>query len=178
VPSESGSAAPHPRIARALTGYGAAAAEFRERAAGIPIDEWQTPRAPGKWTPAQEAEHVALAFEAFISQLAGGPPMRMVVSRPMAFLLRWLVLPKVIRTGRLPRARAPREVRPSGTAMTRDELLVRYDAAVTALTDGARSQVPSRQLGHAYFGTITMVQALGMLAAHTRHHTASIGRRQ
>jgi hypothetical protein len=169
-------ASAHPQIARALTNHSAAAATFRERAASIPADRWQTPRAPGKWTPAQEVEHVALAFEAFTGQLAGAPPMRMVVPRVQAALLRWLLLPHVIRTGRLPRARAPREVRPSGASGTRDELLIRFDGAAAALADAALGEAPSRRLGHAYFGAITLVQALGMLAAHTRHHTASIGR--
>jgi hypothetical protein len=172
----SGLVTSHPRVARALTSHAAAAAEFRERATSIPADQWQSPRAPGKWTPAQEVEHVLLAFEAFTGQLAGGPPMRMVVPRAQAILLRWLVLPYIVLTGRFPRARAPREVRPSGTSGTRDDLLTRFDGAATALAEAALRQPPSRRLGHAYFGAITLVEALGMLAAHTRHHAATIGR--
>jgi hypothetical protein len=54
---------------------------------------------------------------------------------------------------------------------------MRLDSAVLALSEAAAAAAPTHRLGHAYFGPITLVQALGMLAAHTRHHTASIGAR-
>jgi DinB family protein len=170
-------AVPDPRIARALGEHAAAVATFRARANAIPADQWQAPRAAGKWSAAQEVEHISLSYETFLSQLEGGPGMRTMVSPLRALVLRWLVMPYLIRTGRFPRARAPRETRPVATAATKAELLSRIDRAADGLSVAAERESPGRRLSHPYFGRIPLMQALRMSAAHTRHHTHTIAQR-
>jgi hypothetical protein len=183
-----------PGLSALLDENSAAVRDFVQRAAAVPEAQWQRPRAPGKWTPAQEVEHVALSYELFAVELRGGCGMRVVTSRTRQLLLRGLALPYILRTGRFPgQPRAPRETRPTGTERPagsgaigtaapaaqpgRAELLERLSAAVVSLeaalgpTDAAAA---NRRLTHAYFGPIPLKSALRLAAVHTRHHARNL----
>ena len=161
-----------------LAGYMDAAAAFRGGAAAIPADAWDQSRAEGKWSPAQETEHVVLSHELFLSQLNGGPPMRAIVTGWKLVALRWLALPWILRTGRFPRgARAPRESRPVAVGASREDLLGRMDRAVRGVGEALASgdAVISRlRMRHPYFGMMTVDQVLELSTLHTRHHLASM----
>ena len=161
-----------------LANYEAAAAAFRAGAAAIPGDAWARPRAEGKWSPAEETEHIVLSHELFLSQLHGGPPMRAIVTGWKLVALRWLMLPWILRTGRFPRgARAPRESRPIAVGASRADLLARMDRAVRGVIaalapgDAAMSRL---RLRHPYFGMMTAAQVLELSTLHTRHHLATM----
>lgn len=160
--------------------YARSTREFVEGSAKIGDAAWTLPRAPGKWSPAQEVEHITLAHELLAQQLAGGPAMRVVVHGWRRLALRWVVLPWILRTGRFPRgARAPREARPSAAPAARRALIERLEAAVTAVGgDLGRSGDPgfSRRLDHPYFGAMSVAHAVRLSAVHTRHHLASLSR--
>ncbi len=154
--------------------------EFVEGSAKIGDDAWLLPRAPGKWSPAQEVEHITLAHELLAQQLAGGPAMRVVVHGWRRLALRWAVLPWILRTGRFPRgARAPREARPSAAPASRRVLIERLEKAATAvggeLAQGGDRGF-SRRLDHPYFGAMSVAHAVRLSAVHTRHHLASLSR--
>ena len=161
-----------------LADFEAAAAAFRSGAAAIPSDAWERPRAEGKWSPAQETEHIVLSHELFLSQLHGGPPMRAIVTGWKLLALRALVLPWILRTGRFPRgARAPRESRPVAVGASRADLLGRLDRAVrgvSALLTADGSRVIRPPLRHPYFGMMTATQVVRLSTLHTRHHLASL----
>lgn len=55
----------------------ASLAAFRAAAAEYPPERWDAPLAPGKWTPAQVAEHLRLSYEVLGRELAGGTGLRL-----------------------------------------------------------------------------------------------------
>lgn len=162
----------------------AALEDFLALAAAVPPDRWREPRAPGKWSPAQEVTHVTLAYEVIGEGLVGGAGMQIVTRPPKRLLLRWLVLPYILRTGRFPgRPTAPREVAPPGPGVDASaspaESLARLERAAASFERAwmeARSETPSRRVGHAYFGAITLDQMLRLGTVHTRHHAKNLVR--
>jgi hypothetical protein len=160
-------------LSAALIAYEQSGAGYRSRAHRVPDDLWARARAEGKWSPAEETEHVVLSHELFLAQLRGGPPMRTIATGWRQVALHWLVLPYILRTGRFPRARAPRESRPVVSGAGREDLLIRLDAAVRGvieLVGRGDNAVVRTSLRHPYFGTISVLQAVRLSAVHTDHH--------
>jgi uncharacterized damage-inducible protein DinB len=150
--------------------------EFFTRAAQVSPARWDVPRAPGKWSPAQEVKHIVLSYEAFTRDLGGGEPMKLVGTRWKRLLWRVLGLTSILWLKRLPKgARAPREARPPEGAIDQETLL----AELRARTDEfeivfreAWETAPARKLTHPYFGGLTLTDALELARVHTRHHAA------
>lgn len=166
------------RWARVLEDHDASAQRFATRVRGTPEARWHVPRGPGRWSPAEEALHVALTYETGLAMLTQGAVMRPRVSPGRARLLRWLALPVMLRTRWFPRAKAPAEVRPGieAATLTPVDVADRIERAAAALGAATRTADPAKCLVHAYFGPITPETALRMLAAHTRHHDRSFAR--
>ena len=145
----------------------------------VPATAWSVPRAPGKWSPAEESEHITLAHELFADQLAGGRALDAVTSGWRRVALHWIVMPWILRTGRFPRARSPREAAPAGVALPCAVLTARLGAASRAVRSGleCRGKDAFRvRLPHPYFGDMTCVQLLRLTAVHTRHHLLTLSR--
>lgn len=148
---------------------------------GVPTAQWHIPRAPGKWSPAEEALHIVLAYAFGIGAVTAGSAMRLRVHPIGAFLSRTLLLPLVFRVRRFPRgAAAPPEVMPSaGEAVTMTiadataRLAVAAAEAARALREADQRDTRPRVV-HAYFGALAPRDALRLLSAHTRHHTANL----
>lgn len=168
----------------ALAEHETVLAEFLAQVDRVPPERWRIPSAPDKWSPAEEAYHVLMAYEFGLSAAGGGAGMRLRVSPVQARVARWLVLPFVLRTGRFPRgAAAPREVRPPRTeahALSAGELAerLRHVAAEAALAvRDADARRPPIHVVHAYFGALRPLPALRLMNAHTRHHTRNLALR-
>lgn len=147
--------------------------EFIARVDAIPPEQWASVPIAGQWSAAQEVAHVAMSYELFTNQLAGGPGMRILVPGVRRTILRWFVLPYVIWSGKFPgRPRAPRETRPPENC-SREEWLGRMRAATetfSASWAAASRDRPRTGLTHAYFGKLTLRQGLRLVTVHTRHH--------
>ncbi|HVE77948.1 MAG TPA: DinB family protein [Gemmatimonadaceae bacterium] len=165
--------------AQALTEHRAAVEAFAAAAAAIPPARWREPRAPGKWSPAQETEHVLLAYEASAADLAGGEPVRRQLPWWRTVALRWLVLPRILRTGRFPpRAPAPRVFRPRAERGAQAEhiaLLRQQATAFEAALVAALAATPARRVEHPYFGKMALPRVLRLLTVHTLHHARVLG---
>jgi hypothetical protein len=140
----------------------------------IPGRCWDAPRAPGKWTPAQETEHIRLAYVLFIRAFRDGYRARPMVSRRWATLLRWTVMPAIRVLGWFPSgARSPHDARPA-TAPGRQDLLVAQvraqAAAFEALILALREADPARRAYHPYFGDMGLREMVALANGHTRHH--------
>jgi hypothetical protein len=173
------SAEPPPVLREPLENHAAAVGSFLRAAGQIAASEWDRPPADGKWSAAEVVEHVRLSFDVMATEVKGGSGMRVVVSPWKAFVLRWLFLPRILRTGRFPRgSRAPKEVRPTPTSADRNEAMARLRVASEELSDAcARVASPrSRRLTHAYFGPLPLPTVLRLLARHTRHHEKQLAR--
>jgi hypothetical protein len=165
-----------PSITQLLMDHAAAVRDFAARAAAVSPDQWNVERAPAKWTPAQEAKHLALGYAAFVRDLRGGPTLRLRGRWWQRWLWRWRVLPQILDGGRIPHgARAPREARPPDRPGDQSELLAELGVQVmqfeTAVMEVQRSQ-PRRRVTHPYFSSLTLPQLVRFCTVHTRHHTA------
>ena len=161
----------------AFAEHEAAVADFLAQVHRVSPERWQVPVAPGKWSPAEEAYHVLLAYQFGLEALRSGAVMRLRVSPWQARVARWLLLPFLLRSGKFPRGvAAPREVRPATAdahALNAQDLVARLrqvaaEAAREVRTADARQ--PPILVVHAYFGPLRPLPALRFMSAHTRHH--------
>jgi DinB family protein len=152
--------------------------QFVALAAAVMPERWSTEPAAQKWSPAQVTEHVVLAYEAVLAELAGGPPMRFRTKRWQRAVLRLTVLPRILKTGRLPHGvRAPREIRPGPSAASQAELLEKlWDRARRA--DAELTSRQTAHLTHPYLGRLRAEQALRFCAIHTTHHASQLNQNQ
>lgn len=153
--------------------YRAAVREFIGRADAIDAGRWEQPRAAGKWTPAQEAEHIGLAYGVIVSEFEKGQGFKVIMFGWKRWLIRLLILPRILR-GHFPiAARAPREVRPAVPTKSQAELLEQLRAnseRSLALALHALDKDPSRTCAHPYFGSLTVREMLVFASVHTLHH--------
>jgi hypothetical protein len=155
--------------------------EFLDVCERCPPGDWHRAPAAGKWSTAAVALHVCRAYELGQNAMAGGPSMRLRVSKPYSWLLRALMLPVIVATKRFPRGvRAPREVAPDleeAKLLTPDAARARLkrvaDEAAAAFRQAGRDR-SAPLMTHAYFGALTPYAALRMLSAHTRHHSRTL----
>jgi hypothetical protein len=146
---------------------------FLALAARIDDERWTRPMGPGKWSPAQVAEHLVLAFEAMLRELAGDGGMRPLGSRWRRALLRWTLLPHILFHRSLPiRARAPRELRPAPVAGERPVVLARLGGLAGQFEREVAAAAGRGHPGltHPYFGRIGPLRALRFSAVHIEHH--------
>lgn len=149
----------------------------------VPPARWTEPRAPGKWSFAEEALHVAQVYEVLLAEIGGAAGMRVRFPPWRVALFRHGVLPVLMALGRLPRnVRAPREVRPELTEATRatpGEAAERVrqraaaveEALASALGRARGSGTTAACVTHPFFGPLEPVEALRFLSLHTKHHS-------
>jgi ATP-binding cassette subfamily B protein len=79
-----------------------AVAAFVTRAESGAADRWTRQPAPGKWSPAEIAEHLSLTYQLLLSELRGGTPFRMKGTWLLRLMVRYKFLPALLREGRIP----------------------------------------------------------------------------
>jgi hypothetical protein len=160
-------------LAAAIAQHRAAVERYLRTAAVVPAESWNEPAAAGKWSADEVTTHLRLALEALARELSGGPPMKVIPSPLWARIYRWTILPRILATGRFPRARAPREIRPAGPALPREESLARLRAAADA-ADRICVDAGAHRATHPYFGRIRVEAMLRLFARHTEHHERQV----
>lgn len=142
---------------------------FLAAAGAVPAEQWGRPRLPGKWSPAQVAEHVALAYEANRGVLHGRAPGASA-PRLLRPLIRRFGLGPVLRRGRfIPGSKSPKAFQPSASPPAPGVLLVRLRAAVEAFEGDARAFGTST-LDHPFFGRLSLLDFVRLQEIHTEHH--------
>ena len=137
---------------------------------------WTEPTAPGKWSPSQIVEHVALTLEES-ANVVGGRPTRLpkvpAILRPVA---RFLLFRRVLKKGGFPKARTNKEMDPDIGPPTVEAGSVRLiracesferECRAHASRDGDRVTTP-------FFGQVSLPDYVRFVELHTRHHTAQI----
>ena len=164
------------RLDALIRDHQAAVREYVERANAIADARWLTPRAEGKWTPAQETRHLILAYEAFCRDLSGSKRMALRGNVARRLLWRLIGLTSILWRKRIPVAvRAPREARPEWEPTERLQLVPELERSANAFHDlFARvwRTDPRRCVTHPFFGALTLDHAIRFSSVHTRHHTA------
>ncbi|HEU0055416.1 MAG TPA: DinB family protein [Longimicrobium sp.] len=157
-----------------------ALAAYLDTAAAVADEAWTRPWAPGKWTPAQITEHLSLAYEAGLTEIATGQGMKEKLHGWRQRVTRWVFLPHILFHRSFPvRARSPREIRPPETpALPRPEALRRLrelGERFEVELDRARRSGGGR-LTHPYFGKIEPVKGMRFFAVHLEHHARQVAR--
>ena len=151
---------------------------FRTAEAAAAEGRWTTPRAPGKWSPQQVVEHVAISLEEAGNVIAGRPtklPTRPALFRPLG----GLVFRRVLRKGGFPRIKTPPSMDPAKEApagpASLDEARRRLDLGFAAFEKACRERaargdpVPSKA-----FGNVSLAGYARFNELHTRHHMQQI----
>jgi hypothetical protein len=149
-------------------------AVLRFTAAADRLDDvaWHARSAVDKWCPGQVAEHVSLTYAQLLAELRGTGGMRQRLPWWKAALLRWRVLPRLLREGLFPKARAPREIRPPDSPRPKAAVLqaIREDTARFEEELTSARALGEGRLTHPYFGRLPPRKILALMAAHTEHH--------
>ncbi len=175
------------RWSAAISEHDEVLADFISHVQRVQPGHWWLSTKAGKWSPAEEALHVVIAYELGSGAVAapgGEGGMRMLVSPRRAWLSRQILLPLLLLSKRFPRgAQAPAEVVPSlseaatlSAADVTARLVNSAREAAAALRRTDASATP-RRFVHAYFGPLEALSTLRLLSAHTRHHTRHFARR-
>jgi hypothetical protein len=158
--------------------HAAAADGLLAAAEQMPGEAWFAPLAAGKWSPAQVMEHLNLTYDVLTRELEGGEGMRVITKAWQRFLLRIVLVPRILRGGPFPEAaRAPREIRPSERGLERGEALDAFRqrrARFEAAAEKARAEAD--RLTHAYFGRSTVARGVLLCARHIQHHQKQLAR--
>ena len=140
-------------IETAIADNRAAVEEFIAAARGVDAAKWKTPRAEGKWSPAQIVEHLALVYEynrKVVTGTAGkGAPGLL---RP---LLRWFVVDQDAEGRKLhAKGQGAGIFQPSASPRRGAGLLARLATAVTGFENDIRSGHPEGRhtVAHPFFG--------------------------
>jgi hypothetical protein len=140
-----------------------------ERCAGT----FTSPAAPGKWSPAQVVEHIALSLEAAAVDLSGKPSGLPSLPAPLRFLARKLLFERVLRNGSFPKARTNKAMNLASGPETASLAAARLDTAwrtfATACDAHGGAPATSR-----VFGTIPLSDYARFQALHTAHHAKQL----
>lgn len=137
---------------------------------------WTTPRAPGKWSPAQVVEHVACALEQSAHVVAGRPSGFPRIPRLLRPLLRMFFFDKILRNESFPGGlRTNRPLDPASGPVTPAEARGRVHGALQQLEQAARARgSEAGRLDSTVFGRVTLEDYLRFQAIHTRHHSRQL----
>jgi hypothetical protein len=145
---------------------------FLATARAVPPAQWRQPRAPGKWSSGQVAEHLALAYEVNHGVLHGKAPMS--APRWLRPLIRRFLLGPVLRRGRfIPGSKAPSVFRPGPTPAAPEQLLDRLTRATTAF-EAEAAALGNSAIEHPFFGRLPLTDFVRLQEIHTRHHRGQL----
>ena len=152
-----------------------ALAAFLATAASLSPETWNTPREGDKWSPAQIAEHLRLAYATLRSELAGQGGFRIRTKPWQRWLLRFTHLRRILRTGRFPGGvPATREIRPAAGPYDRDELLSALREEGARFAQAVASAPADSTITHPFLGRLALRDGVRFTAQHIRHHHAQI----
>ena len=162
-------------IETAIADNRAAVEEFVAAARGMDAASWNRPRAEGKWSPAQIAEHLAIVYEynrkVVLGTAGKGAPKFL---QPLA---RWFIVTKTLKAGAFTRkGRAPGIFQPTATPPAPAAVLTRLTTALAGFENDIRSGHPEGRhtVAHPFFGTLPTVDYLRLQAIHARHHRSQL----
>ena len=161
-----------------LERHGEAVAAFIARARRVPPGRHDAPRAPGKWSPVDEAAHLVLTYREFGAVLEGAPEFPLLVPPEKAAQYRQTVLPRILAGNWFPRgADAPDRVRPGEPRRPLPATLGELHRAAERFHAAARTAAaadPGRRWNHPYFGPVSLAELVDVLTAHAEHHASFV----
>ena len=137
---------------------------------------WTTPRAPGKWSPQQVVEHVAIALEEGANVLSGAPSKFPSIPGLVRPIMRGLFFNPTVRKGKFPTgARAGKAMSPESGPATAADARPRLEQALARFDDACRARASSDgMVVNPVFGRVSIEDYARFSELHTRHHTLQI----
>jgi len=149
--------------------------EFITAARALDAQKWTTPRAPGAWTPAQIAEHLAITYEygrKMVKGTAGGGAPFFL--RP---LIRRMIVDNTLKAGRFTRkGKTVKVFEPTAAPGPQTQVLGRLNVAVSGLESDLRARAPldRERLFSPFFGNVKSADYISLQAIHARHHRGQL----
>jgi hypothetical protein len=132
---------------------------------------WTTPRAPGKWSPSQLVEHVAISLEESGNDVSGAPSKFRSFPKLVRPLLRRFLLNRVLARNAFPKARTSRAFNPATGPSSPKEARARLEAALGRFDQACRARAASGQpVQSNLFGAVPVEDYARFQELHTRHH--------
>jgi hypothetical protein len=132
---------------------------------------WMVPRAPGKWSPAQIAEHVARIMEESANVASGAPSKFPTIPFFVRPVVRLLVFRRILRRKSFLKMKAGEGFDPPGGSATPAEARVRLQAALTRFDQACRARAASGQkVTSTIFGKVPVSGFVRFQELHVRHH--------
>jgi hypothetical protein len=156
-----------------LTTHASAADRLAETAGRIPNERWLMPAQEGKWSPGHVLEHLNLVYDTLDRELAGGQGMALLTKWWQRVVLRWTMVPRILRGGWFPAgARAPREIRPAQPAADQTAAIAAFRERSQRFHEKvqAAQAAGGSQMTHAYFGKAPLPESLLLCSRHIEHH--------
>ncbi|HEX9729695.1 MAG TPA: DinB family protein [Gemmatimonadales bacterium] len=162
-------------ITAALAAHRAAVDEFANTAAKA-AGNWTTPRAPGKWSPSQVAEHVARAIEESANEVRGEPSRFPSVPAFVRPVVRGVFFNRVLKKGAFPRAKTNRALDPESGPESPTAARTRLDRAVGTFEEACRAASGrSETMTTTLFGKVELADYVRFQELHARHHEKQLG---
>lgn len=132
---------------------------------------WTAPRAPGKWSPSQIVEHVALSLEESAKVATGRPSKFPRLPSVIHPIVRGVFFRRVLKKSAFPKARTNKAMDPPSGPPTPSDGRVRLEAAHRAFDEACR-QLASRgdMIKTTIFGAVPVADYVRFMELHTRHH--------
>ena len=148
------------------------AKRFVARARTVAADQWANPVAPGKWSPAQLLDHVAVSTEVALNAIKGDKAMGSIprIFRPLA--RRFILKPTLVK-GALPaKMKGPPIFAPSQQHLALEVSANRLDRAIGDLETHVRGLAAqgTELFEHGFFGWVVIADYVRFNALHLNHH--------
>jgi hypothetical protein len=149
-------------------------ADFTVALGAVPSARWIEPRAKGKWSPGQLAEHIAISFE-LADRVVRGLPLKTALPGVMRWMLRQTYVKPILRNGAMKPGKTVPQFQPSATPAF-EPTMKRLDAAmmsfVAACVEAARSGKTTVE--HPAFGTLPLLDYARLQVIHVRHNLVQV----
>ena len=142
---------------------------------------WNTPRAPGKWSPSQVVEHIASGLDEAANVAAGRPTIPMPIPAVVQMMIRPIAgffFRRALRTATFPTGYKSHKAfnRASGPA-TPDEGRIRLETAHQKYDEACRRIAAVGRPMKTPFGSVPIEDLVRWTERHTRHHTKQMAAR-
>jgi uncharacterized protein DUF1569 len=132
---------------------------------------WTVPRAPGKWSPSQVAEHVARIMEESANVAAGAPSKFPTVPFFLRPIARLMVFKRILRRGSFLKMKTGEGFDPPAGPATPAQARVRLEDAWKKFDQACRSRAESGQrVSSTIFGPVSVSDFAKFQELHVRHH--------
>jgi len=156
-----------------MADHAAAADEFVAAISRMSVAEWTSRASAEAWSPAEITDHLARTYSQFAGEARGKNSLRIRLGPVRRTVARIFVKPRLLSGAAFPKARAPRELRPSsGPATPADGVAVFRATGDACLRDLEILHVrrPYRRMVHPYLGALPLYEIIQFASQHVRHH--------